>query len=70
MKRIPVESSHLHSVAYLYEEQILEVEFRNGGVYQFYRVPVRLFFQLLDAPSHGRFFNDCVKDHYRYRKIS
>ena len=69
MKRVPVESSSLHAVAYLYEEQILEIEFHNSHVYQFYRVPVSVFFGLLNAESAGRYFNEEVKDHYRFRKI-
>ena len=69
MKRIPLDSSNLRAVAYLHEEHILEVEFHNSGVYQFYKVPTRIFFELLNAPSHGRYFNDSVKDHYRFRKI-
>ena len=69
MNRILIKSSNLHSVAYLREEQILEVEFHNSGVYQFYKVPVRMFFELLEAESHGSYFNHHIKDHFRYRKI-
>ena len=69
MNRVPVESSNLRAVAYLFEEQILEIEFHHSGVYQFYKVPVAVFFGLLNADSAGRYFNEAVKDHYRYRKI-
>ena len=69
MKRVPLESSNLRAIAYLYEEQILEIEFHHSGVYQFYRVPVAVFFELLNADSAGRYFNEEVKGHFRFRKI-
>jgi ATP-dependent DNA helicase RecG len=53
MKRIPVESSSLASVGYDREISTLEVEFRNGGCYQYFPVPQRVFEQLMAAPSKG-----------------
>lgn len=38
MKRIPVSSTNVASVGY--ENQVLEVEFLNGSVYQYFYVPI------------------------------
>ena len=38
MKRQSVESSNLASVGYDEEKQILEVQFKHGGVYQYFEV--------------------------------
>jgi len=39
MKRQAVESSNLASVGYDVENEILEVEFKHGRVYQYFDVP-------------------------------
>ena len=39
MQRQPVESSSLASVGYEERTRTLEVEFHNGGVYQYLEVP-------------------------------
>jgi hypothetical protein len=39
MDRTPVSSSNLSSVGYDPDEQILEIEFNGGRVYQYYDVP-------------------------------
>ena len=43
MKRQQVESSNLSSIGYDSEDQILEVEFKHGGIYQYFEVPENIF---------------------------
>jgi len=62
MRRVPVESSSLHSVGY--DNEVLEVRFHSGGVYRYFEVPAQLFHQLLAAESKGRFFNHHIRDNY------
>jgi hypothetical protein len=69
MNRIPVESSNLYSVGYDPDTQTLEIEFRTGGIYEYYDVPKAVYQQLMTAPSHGRFFHAYIRNVYRYRKI-
>tara|TARA_R110000787_G_scaffold60903_1_gene138200 strand:- start:1294 stop:1509 length:216 start_codon:yes stop_codon:yes gene_type:complete len=71
MMRTPVKSSNLSSVGYDGESQILEVEFTDASVYQYFDVPSRLFDGLMGAVSHGKFFDANIKKGgFRYRKIS
>ena len=55
MERTPVESSNLASVGY--EAGMLEVQFRDGAVYQYHNVPPEVHTALLAAPSKGAFLS-------------
>jgi KTSC domain len=62
MRRVPVESSSIDSVGY--EKDVLEVRFRNGGLYQYFHVPELMFELLMEAESKGRFFNENIRSRY------
>lgn len=48
----------------------LEVEFKNGAVYQYYDVPQSIYEGLMAADSHGRYLDIYVKKGgYRYSQI-
>ncbi len=68
-ERTPVRSSALRSVGY--EQRVLEVEFTNGAVYQYFDVPPEVYRGLMAAESHGRYFDQHVRDKsYRYQKTN
>ncbi|MCA9933042.1 MAG: KTSC domain-containing protein [Ardenticatenaceae bacterium] len=69
MKRTAVSSSNLASVGYDPESQILEIEFNSGRVYQYFDVPQDEYDGLMNADSHGRYFNQNIRDNYRYTRI-
>ena len=69
MERQQVRSSNIRSIGYDSEQHILEVEFRNGGLYQYFEVPAEHHIGLMKAASHGRYLDRCIKGRYRYRKI-
>ena len=69
MKRENVSSSNLASVGYDAENQILEIEFNHGGVYQYYDVPQDEYDSLMSASSHGSYFYHNIRDVYEYSKI-
>jgi len=62
MHRIPVESSMIDSIGF--EKNVLEVRFRNGGLYQYLDVPESVLALLMQAPSKGRFFNQEIRGRY------
>lgn len=68
MERAAVDSSVLASVGF--ERGTLELEFTSGSVYQYLEVPERVHAALLSAPSHGTYFNEYVKNEYRYVRLS
>jgi hypothetical protein len=71
MKREPVESSSIAAVGYLPARRLMEIEFRNGGVYEYQGVPDTLYREFLRADSHGRFFTQHIRPGgFPYRKVA
>ena len=56
MKRTPVSSTLLNSIGYDADKQVLEVEFKNGGLYTHSGVTEEEHENLMSAPSVGGHF--------------
>lgn len=69
MKRVPVSSSNLSSVGYDESNQVLEIEFNGGRIYQYFDVPKRIHQELMNANSHGKYFHRSIKDKYSYEQV-
>jgi hypothetical protein len=70
MKRHHVRSSALQSVGYDPERKMLELEFRdNGGVWQYFDLPVPVYNKFIQADSLGNFFVTRIKGKYREEKV-
>lgn len=67
MQRIRVDSSCVSSIAY--KGTTLEIEFTSGELYQYYNVPKKEYDDFMSAPSHGAYFAEHIRNHYRYCKI-
>jgi hypothetical protein len=64
MNRTLVASTNLRSIGYDAASMTLEIEFNDGGVYQYSRVPEGVYNSLMGAVSKGAFFHAHVKDRY------
>jgi hypothetical protein len=65
MERYAVSSSNLASIGYDPDSETLEVEFtKNGKVYEYYNVPQFMYDRLMEASSHGVFFNAEIRNAY------
>jgi len=69
MTRIPVTSSNVDSVGYDTGTQTLEVEFKNGYIYQYFDVPETIYQQMINADSAGKFLINNIKGVYRYARV-
>ncbi len=69
MNRQAVTSSNIASIGYDTDSQTLEIEFLNGGVYQYFDVPQNVHDELMGASSHGQYLAQNIKGHYRYSKV-
>lgn len=70
MLRSVVDSSSLRSIGYDAANLILEVEFRNGSVYQYTNVPDELWARFRRAESMGKFFQDHVRDRFDTTRLA
>lgn len=61
MKRQPIESSNIVSAGH--EDGVMEVEFKNGAVYQFANVDSLIWEKFLESDSKGSFFHQYIKDY-------
>lgn len=64
MRRTVVDSTTMRSVGYDPAQEILEIEFTSGAVYQYLEVPRAVFDELMQAKSKGRYFNEEIRDDY------
>ncbi|WP_234262607.1 KTSC domain-containing protein [Klebsiella aerogenes] len=70
MIRQPVSSSNLRSVGYDASMSVLEIEFHNGGIYQYLRVDVSVYNGLMRASPKGAFYDMYIKKAgYQYIKV-
>ncbi|HEV3322761.1 MAG TPA: KTSC domain-containing protein [Solirubrobacteraceae bacterium] len=69
MDRTPVSSSNVASVGYDSQIMVLEVEFSDGAIYQYFDVPEDDAVGLLNSDSVGKYLNSNIKGHYRYARI-
>ena len=69
MNRQPVSSSNIASIGYDADSQTLEIEFLNGGVYQYFDIPQYVHEELMNASSHGQYLAQNIKGLYRYSKV-
>ena len=67
MHRIPVESSNLATVGFA--SGVLEIEFKHGGVYQYFNVPTSVYEGLMTAESKGKYFHQFIREKYPYNRI-
>ncbi len=70
MRVTTVASSTLATVAYEDFQELLQLEFCSGAVYQYFCVPAAVHQALLDAPSKGSYFNHSIRGRFPYRLIS
>ena len=64
-----VESSNIALIGYDKESKVLEIEFKNGGIYQYFKVPEEEYDDLIKAESHGSYFNRNIGNSYKWQKI-
>jgi hypothetical protein len=69
LNRQQVQSSDIHSVGYDGVTEVLEIEFNSGGIYQYSNVSERVYSELMNAESHGKYFHRYIKDKFPTSRI-
>ena len=65
MIRKPVNSSRIRSVGW--ENNTLEIEFKDGAIYQYQNVTETEYTSFINSPSLGRALNSLDKSHPYHR---
>lgn len=63
-------STAIRSVVYHPAEHSLDIEFVTGRLYRYADVPARVAEGMRTARSKGGYFNRCIRDHFRYRRLN
>jgi len=66
----PVDSSFIRSVSWYEDSEILMIHFASGSAWLYYDVPFEVFAGLMKAPSHGKYFNNNIRNIYSSQKAA
>lgn len=69
MEREPVESEAMRGVGYDPARRVLEIEFVDHDVYDYFGVPASVHRALMRARSHGRHFAEHIRDRYPCERV-
>ena len=69
MKTSTVGSTTLRRVGYDAERQLLQIEFQNRSIYQYFDVPMAVYEELLHAPSKGTYFNQSIRPKFDFARV-
>ena len=69
MNRISLNSTNVSSAGYDDQSQTLEIEFRRGGIYQYFDVPRLTYDQFMSASSPGDYLHDQIRGTFRYARV-
>lgn len=62
------QSSNIARFAYDAPSQVLAVEFKTGGTYNYFDIPDVIFEQMTAASSKGQFLAQQIKGRFRYAR--
>src|SRR5881227_3895995 len=69
MDRHPVTSSSIKSVGYNRHDQVLEIEFTSGAVYQYRKVSPEVYLEFMRASSLGVHFATFIRPCFEFERV-
>ena len=69
VQRIELNSTVLKAATYQEQLALLELEFRDGAVYQYCDVPAQTYQELLLTESKGAYFHFHIRNRFAYYKV-
>jgi hypothetical protein len=70
MDRVPVSSRALRSIGYDAATECLQVEFKNGGLYEYLGVPPQVYDWLQRTPNKGAYVSHMITPKYPCRTLA
>ncbi len=69
MERKKISASNIRSVGYDARNRMLEVEFSNGGIYQYSGVSEEVHRRFMNSPSPGSYFPDIIEEDFPAKRL-
>jgi hypothetical protein len=69
MDRKFIESSMIRSIGHDAESSTLEIEFKNGAVWQYFDFSESTWYEFEGAVSQGKFFHSEIKNQYSESQV-
>ena len=69
MERKRVSSSKIRAIGYDERQQVLEVEFSNGQIWQYSRVSPEVHRRFMAAPNPSVFYEDRIAEEYSGKRV-
>jgi len=69
LERKHVNSSNINSIGYDEANYLLEIEFKNGGIYIYSSVPKDAYNLIINAPSQGKYFNEYIRKEFACTRV-
>jgi hypothetical protein len=69
LERKKVNADKIRSIGYDVGSQVLEIEFSDGKIVQYSRVPSEVHRRLMAAPTIVSYFRDHIEDEYTARRL-
>lgn len=66
VEMMPIESSNIEGAGYNNKTKQLWVAFKGNKVYRYDLVPKKLFEELLQAESKGKYLNEHIKNNFKF----
>lgn len=66
---VRVMSSNIYSIGYDHNKQVLQVQFLNESIYEYYDVPSQVHSDLINASSKGRYLMKFIAGRYPYKNV-
>lgn len=69
INRVKVKSSNIYAIGYDNEIKILQIEFLDKSIYQYYEVPENIYNDFMQSESKGKFAHKYILFQYRYEQV-
>lgn len=69
MERKRINASDVRSAGYDPRSRVLEIEFSDGGIYQYSGVSEEVHRRFVNAPSPGSYFRDNIEESFTARRV-
>ncbi len=69
MERQAVSSSMMQSIGYDVETGVLEIQFRDSSVWQYFDFPAVMWWEFQGCESHGKYWHANIKKAFRESRV-